>query len=73
MLIANYALTKIIISCKPYLVSVHKVPLPSLRLVYRQALFSVSKKTPVFLGVLDKKASSARRAMTEKQEFTFRK
>ncbi len=26
-----------------------------------------------FLDVLDKKASSARRVMTEKQEFTFRK
>jgi hypothetical protein len=33
----------------------------------------ISARKLLFLGVLDKKASSARRAMTEKQEFTFRK
>jgi hypothetical protein len=41
--------------------------------LYGQKLFSASKKTSVFLGVLNKKTSSARRVVPEKQEFTFRK
>jgi hypothetical protein len=42
-------------------------------MIMKKNLFSVSKKTHVFLSMLDKKATSARLAMAEKQEFTFRK
>jgi hypothetical protein len=37
------------------------------------APFKVSARKHMFFSVLDKKATSARLAMAEKQEFTFRK